>query len=165
MNWSNEWKIVCTTILTGVLVYFRIIAIPIFVLLVFMILDYFTGLISAWINCELSSRMGITGIIKKVMYLVLIAVGIGADWVINFGLSDVGIEFECGYLIGLLITIWLILNELMSILENIGEINGNTYPKFIKDILSHIKKAIDNKAGEEDEKNSGFASGITNSDK
>ena len=100
MTLSNEWKAICTTVLTGILVYFRIIAIPIFVLLVFMILDYLTGLASAWIKCELSSRTGITGIIKKVMYLVLIAVGIGADWVINFGLSDIGIEFESGYLIG-----------------------------------------------------------------
>ena len=152
MTLSNEWKAICTTVLTGILVYFRIIAIPIFVLLVFMILDYLTGLASAWIKCELSSRTGITGIIKKVMYLVLIAVGIGADWVINFGLSDIGIEFESGYLIGLLITIWLILNELMSILENVGEINGHTYPKFLKDILSHIKKAIEDNKGAQNEK-------------
>lgn len=152
-TFTNEWKIVCTTILTGILVYFRIIAVPIFVLLVFMILDYITGLASAWIKCELSSRTGITGIIKKVMYLVLISVGIGADWVISFGLSDIGIDFEYGYLIGVLITIWLILNELMSILENISEINGNTYPKFVKNILSHIKKAIENEAGSNNEKN------------
>ena len=152
MTLSNEWKAICTTILTGILAYFRIIAVPIFVLFVFMILDYLTGLASAWVKCELSSRAGITGIIKKVMYLVLIAVGIGADWVINFGLSDIGIEFESGYLIGLLITIWLILNEFMSILENIGEINGNTYPKFVKNILLHIKKAIENEKGEQNEK-------------
>lgn len=87
------------------------------------------------------------------MYLALIAVGIGADWVINYGLSAVGIEFGCAYFVGLLITIWLIINELMSILENIGEINDRTYPKFLKDILSHIKKAIEDKAGEEDAEN------------
>ena len=150
MNWNTEFKIVCTTVLTGILAYFRIIAIPILVLLVFMILDYLTGMAAAWVHCEISSRTGIIGIVKKVMYLVLIAVGIGADWIINFGLAAVGIQFNCAYFVGLLITIWLILNELMSILENIGEINDHTYPKFLKDILSHIKKAIENKAGEKD---------------
>lgn len=145
MDIGNEWKIMCTTVLTGVLAYFRIIAIPILVLLVFMLLDYVTGLAAAWVNRELSSRVGIIGIIKKVMYIALIAVGIGADWVINFGLSAAKIQFEHWYVIGLVITIWLILNELMSILENIGEINGNTYPKFLKNILSHIKKTIEQK--------------------
>ena len=85
------------------------------------------------------------------MYFVLIAVGIGADWIINFGLSAIKIDFEYGYLIGLFITIWLILNELMSILENIGEINGNAYPKFLKNLLSHIKKTMEDKAGGNDE--------------
>lgn len=147
MNWNTELKIISTAVLTGILAYFRIIAIPILVLITFMILDYLTGLAAAWVHREISSRTGIIGIIKKVMYLVLIAVGIGADWIINFGLSAIGIGFDCAYFVGLLITIWLILNELMSILENIGEINDNTYPKFLKDILSHIKKAIEDKAG------------------
>lgn len=150
MNWNTEFKVICTTVLTGILAYFRIIAIPILVLFIFMILDYMTGLAAAWVNRELSSRTGIVGIVKKVMYLVLIAVGIGADWVINYGLSTIGIEFSCAYFVGLLITIWLILNELMSILENVGKINDHTYPKFLKDILSHIKSAIEDKAGSED---------------
>ena len=150
MNWNTEFKIICTTVLTGILAYFRIIAIPILVLLVFMALDYMTGIAAAWVNREISSRTGIVGIVKKVMYLVLIAVGIGADWIINFGLSAVGIQFDCAYFVGLLITIWLILNELMSILENVGKINDHTYPKFLKDILSHIKSAIEDKAGEQD---------------
>ena len=145
MSWNTEFKIVFATVLTGILAYFRIIAVPIVVLLAFMSLDYVTGLAAAWVNRELSSRTGIIGIVKKVMYLALIAVGIGADWVINFGLSAVGISFDCAYFVGLLITVWLILNELMSILENIGEINDRTYPKFLRDILSHIKKVIEEK--------------------
>ena len=153
MNWNTEFKIICTTVLTGILAYFRIIAIPILVLLVFMALDYITGLAAAWVHCEISSRTGIIGIIKKVMYLVLIAVGIGADWIITYGLSAIKIEFEYGYFVGLLITIWLILNELMSILENVGKINDHTYPKFLKDILSHIKSAIEDKTGGSNEEN------------
>ena len=145
MNIGNEWKIICATVLSGILAYFRIIAIPIIVLLAFMMLDYATGIASAWINREISSRTGITGIVKKVMYLALIAVGIGVDWVISFGLSAAKIQFEYGYMIGLLITIWLILNELVSILENIGEIDGHTYPQFLINILLHIKKTIEQK--------------------
>ena len=149
MNWNTELKAVIVTALTGLMAYFKIIVIPILVLFIFMILDYVTGLCAAWVKRKLSSRTGIIGIVKKVMYFVLIAVGIGADWLINFGLTAIDVHFEYGYLIGLFVTIWLIINELMSILENIGEINGNAYPKFLKDILSHIKKAIDDKTGSE----------------
>lgn len=152
MRWYTELKIVCATVLTGIFAYLRMIEVPISVLLTFMLLDYVTGLTAAWVNCRISSRMSILGIIKKVMYLALIAVGIGADWVIKFGLSAAKIQLEYGYFIGLLITIWLILNELISILENIGEIDGIEYPGFLKDILSHIKKSIEQN-GENNAKN------------
>lgn len=151
MNWNTELKAVFVTALAGLLAYFKIIVVPIVVLFVFMILDYMTGLCAAWVKHELSSQVGIIGIIKKVMYFVLIAVGIGADWLINYGLTAADIHFEYGYIIGLLVTIWLILNELLSIMENIYEINHKAYPKFLKDILSHIKKAIDKKTGDDDE--------------
>lgn len=149
-NLNTEIKAIFVSAMAGLLAYFRIIAIPISVLFVFMILDYITGLAAAWVKRELSSRTGIIGIIKKVMYFALIAVGIGTDWVINYGLQAINIQFEYGYLIGLFITIWLIINELMSILENIGEINGKAYPDFLKKLLSHIKKALDDKSEEND---------------
>ena len=151
-DFNTEIKAIFVTAIAGFLAYFRIIAIPIVVLFVFMILDYITGLAAAWVKRELSSRTGIIGIIKKVMYFALIAVGIGTDWVINYGLLAIDIHFDYVYLIGLLITIWLILNELLSILENIGEINGKAYPKFLKNLLSHIKKVMDEKTGEDEEK-------------
>ena len=150
-NLGTELKAVFVTALAGILAYFRIIAIPILVLFVFMIIDYITGISAAWVKCELSSRTGFADILKKVMHFALIAVGIGTDWVVNFGLSAIDVPFEYGYLIGLFITVWLIINELMSILENIGRINGNAYPKFLKKLLSHIKRAIDERSGDGDE--------------
>lgn len=148
MNWNTEIKAVFVTALAGLLAYMKIIAVPIAVLFVFMLLDYITGLAAAWVKHELSSQVGINGIIKKVMYFVLVAVGIGADWLINYGLRAIDIHFQYGYIIGLFVTIWLIVNELLSILENIGKINSHAYPKFLKDLLSHIKKAIDEKTGD-----------------
>lgn len=152
MSWNMELKAVIATALTGLLAYFKIIAVPILVLFVFMILDYITGISAAWVKCELSSAADIRGIIKKVMHFALIAVGIGADWVVNFGLSAIDVPFEYRYLLGLFITVWLIINELLSILENIGEINGNAYPEFLKKLLSHIKSVMDKSTEDGDEK-------------
>ena len=114
MSWNMELKAVIVTALAGLLAYFKIIAVPILVLFVFMVLDYITGLCAAWVKRKLSSRTGIIGIVKKVMYFVLIAVGIGADWLINFGLCAIDIHFEYGYLIGLFVTISLTLPSLST---------------------------------------------------
>ena len=56
---SNEWKVICATVVAGVLAYFRIVAIPIMVLFVFMILDYLTGLAAAWciVNCRVEQDL------------------------------------------------------------------------------------------------------------
>jgi len=45
---------------------------------------------------------------------------------------------------GLLITIWLIINELLSILENAGRM-GVTLPLFLLKLLAELKDSIDKK--------------------
>lgn len=144
-NLVNVCKIIISTILTGIIAYLNLLAIPMTVLISFMCLDYMTGIAVAWIRRELSSRIGIVGIIKKIMYIVTIAVGIGADWVIQYGFANVGIDVGSGFIVSLAITIWLIINELISILENVAKINGHIYPKFLKEILDRLKTAIDEK--------------------
>lgn len=45
--------------------YLGIIAIPVIILTAAMIIDYITGMISAWHKSELSSQKGVFGIVKK----------------------------------------------------------------------------------------------------
>ena len=133
--------------------YLGVIAIPVIILTTAMITDYITGMISAWHNSELSSKKGIFGIIKKISYLALVCVGMGVDWLIYSGLKQVGI-IDLNYTIffGLLVTIWLIINELISILENLGSI-GVPLPMFLIKIVKRLKVTTENITESEDKKN------------
>ena len=128
----------------GVSVYFGVVAIPILVLIAVMIVDYVTGLVGAYIDRQLNSRIGIVGIIKKISYLGLVAVGMVADYIIYSALSQIGVNIELGYCVGMVIVIWLIINELISILENLAEI-GVPLPAFITKLIERLKNTVESK--------------------
>lgn len=45
--------------------YGGVVAVPLVVLMVVMVIDYITGMVSAWHSADLSSRKGLFGIVKK----------------------------------------------------------------------------------------------------
>ena len=59
----------------GLVSYLGTLAVPLLVLLGVMLLDYITGMIKAYIRAELNSKFGIKGILKKLCYMVMVAVG------------------------------------------------------------------------------------------
>ena len=61
----------------GLVSYLGTLAVPMLVLLGVMLLDYITGMIKAYIRAELNSKFGIKGILKKLCYMVMVAVGCG----------------------------------------------------------------------------------------
>lgn len=145
MNKENVFQGIIALVIAGVSAYFQIIAIPVLVLISVMLIDYITGLAGAYITKQLNSRVGIVGIIKKVGYLGLVAVGMVADYIIYSALSQIGVEIALGYCVGMIITIWLIINELISILENLAEI-GVPLPAFITKLIDRLKNTIESKA-------------------
>ena len=64
--------------------------VPVLVLLVVMVLDYITGMTKAWNAGELSSRVGLWGILKKVGYLVIVGVACVVDWLLRYGADSLG---------------------------------------------------------------------------
>lgn len=129
--------------IAGLVGYLSKLTVPIMVLVFFMAVDYITGITSAWISGNLSSRTGIIGIIKKVCYLVTICVAMGADYLICTALCEIGIEYNLSYLIGMTVTIWLILNELISILENTAKITGKNAPDILLKLLDKLKNTVE----------------------
>ena len=109
--------------------YFNVLLVPLTILIVVMIIDYATGMTSAWKSGELESKTGLIGILKKVSYLVLVCVGGVVDYLICAGLGSVGIDYS-SYCFGLIVAVWLIINELISILENLSEL-GTPIPPFL----------------------------------
>ncbi len=99
-----------------------------YALIAFMVLDYLTGIASAWLRCELSSGVGFVGIAKKVYIMALVAVGHILD-VHVLGGGSVCRSAVMGFYIA---------NEGLSILENAGSI-GLPLPKMLAKALAQLK--------------------------
>lgn len=119
--------------------------IPLAVMLAVMIVDYITGMVKAWYNSELCSRIGLKGIIKKVGYLVIVGVGMVVDYLIREALHSVGVAVTVEYTVALIVIIWFIINELISILENVADI-GAPVPEFILKLVKRLKVSVEEKA-------------------
>lgn len=64
------------------------------------------------------------------------------DWLIINVCSSIGINFPTVTFFGLLVAIWLIINELISILENLTRLDAPMPPFLIK-IVSTFKIAVE----------------------
>lgn len=131
--------------------YFNVLLVPLTILIVVMIIDYATGMTSAWKSGELESKTGLIGILKKVSYLVLVAVGGVVDYLISAGLAAANVEISITYCCGLIVCVWLIINELISILENLSEL-GTPIPPFLVKIVHRLKDSVDSKTDSETNK-------------
>lgn len=106
-----------------------------YALTAFMVLDYITGLISAYIAKNLSSAIGFRGIAKKVFIMVLVAVGHVLDTHV-LGAGTVCRSAVTGFYLA---------NEGISILENTGKIRL-PLPQKLLDVLEQLKNE-ENKNG------------------
>lgn len=133
---------VVSAVITGLLYYLGIVAVPIIILVIAMIIDYITGMMSAWLNAELSSKKGIKGIVKKISYLALVAVAMIVDWLIFQGLRQINIDMKYSVFFAVLVAVWLIINELISVLENLSRM-GVPIPNFLKKLINRLKTTVD----------------------
>ena len=150
MDKQTTIQALITAALAALTYYFSILAVPIIVLMTVMVIDYITGMVSAWHNAELSSKKGVFGIIKKLCYLALVCVGMGVDWLIYSDMTQVGITMNYTVFFGILVAIWLIINELISILENLNRI-GVPLPKFITVIVKKLKNTVETEVKESED--------------
>lgn len=114
------------------------------VLLFVMTVDYLTGIACGFSERSLSSRAGLLGIIKKLSYGILVAVAMVTDWVLAQLGGYVGLGEAVQGFVGLLVMLWLIVNEIISILENLGRL-GVAYPKWLLGLMHHLKQSAEQK--------------------
>lgn len=144
---ENILQALFATALGAIAAYLNVLLVPLIVLIVVMLIDYFTGMSEAYISHTLNSRIGVTGIIKKIGYIIAVTVGIVADYLISSVLVNCGINVTINCCIGMIVTVWFIINELISILENLSEI-GTPLPKFLISIVKRLKKTVEAKTAE-----------------
>ena len=148
---ERSLQVIFSAALAALISYLGVIAIPVTVLMAAMIIDYVTGMAAAWHTKKLSSKKGLSGIIKKISYLALVCVGMGVDWLIYSGIKSVGVDMGYTFFFGVLVAVWLIINELISILENLKAI-GVPLPTFLIKIVKRLKITAEN-VGEREDKN------------
>ncbi len=139
---ENIFKGVLAAALAALSAYFRQLIGPVTILVLVMMLDYISGVASAWMHHELNSRVGLIGIVKKVFYLGIVAVGMVVDYIISVAGDRLGADLKDYYFVGLMVVIWLILNECISILENAAEMDL-PLPGFLGKLLGRLKDKAD----------------------
>ena len=101
-------------------------------LLIFMVLDYITGLMCAIADKQLSSAVGFKGIYKKVLILMLVGVAHIVDLHVVGAGDALRSAVVCFYLS----------NESVSMLENAAHL-GLPIPEKLKDVLAQLHGRID----------------------
>ena len=138
---TNALKLVLAAAMAALMTYLAQIVIPIGILCLVMLIDYITGVHAAYVNGVLSSRTGILGILKKLSYLAMVAVACVIDYVVASVGSQVGVVVSVQF-VALLVIFWLIVNELISILENVDRIGGPV-PPFVVKLLYRLKGSVE----------------------
>ena len=95
-------------------------------IVLFVLVDYLTGLAKAFVKKEVSSEVGFNGIFKKILIFIVIAVSVEMQKIIGDGvpLRDIVIMFY-------------IANEGISLIENVSEFLP--IPEKIKDIFIQLR--------------------------
>lgn len=95
-------------------------------LLAVMILDYLTGICKAYIQKSINSKIGIKGILKKFLYLVIVSLSVILGQILGTNL-----------ILRNLVIYSIIFNEMISIIENCGQI-GIKLPKKLLDSIKDL---------------------------
>lgn len=99
-----------------------------YALIVFVVVDYLTGVMVAILDKKLSSEVGFHGIFKKVVIFALVAVGHIVDTYV----------IQNGSVIRTAVIFFYLSNEGISILEN-ASVLGLPVPQKLKDVLEQLK--------------------------
>lgn len=122
-------KLLIIAIGTGFTWLFGVWDMPLIALVIFMALDYLTGVVRGYVNKELSSDIGLKGIARKGVIFVVLIVAVTLDRLLNTG-SWVFRSMVCYFYIA---------NEGISLLENCSSL-GAPIPDKLKSALVQIKE-------------------------
>ena len=130
-----------TTIASFLASILGVLYVPVLLMVLCNIIDYATGLIAAKYRPDggISSYKSVKGIFKKVCLWLLVVVGAVIDSLISYAAAVTGNSFPFNFLIAGFVAIWIICNELISILENMIDI-GVALPPFLLPLVKLIKK-------------------------
>ncbi|WP_252237437.1 phage holin family protein [Clostridium sp. ZBS17] len=98
------------------------------ILIIFMLLDYGTGVLRGYVNKELSSDIGLRGIARKAVILIVLIVAVCLDRLMNTG----------EWIFRTTVAYFYIANEGLSLIENCAAL-GAPVPEKLLDALAQLK--------------------------
>lgn len=118
--------------------------------LVAICMDVISGLVASMASGEkISSKVGWIGFWKKMALILALAFGIFMDSFIPILLGTISLELPFTMPIGTIVGCYIVINEAISIIENINQAAPTALPKWIKKLLEGAGKTIDD-GGSED---------------
>ncbi len=129
MKIEEVFNLIVAAIATSITWLFGTWDIALIVLVCFMILDYITGLVRAYINKTVSSDVGLKGIARKSLILIVLIIAVLLDRLLNAGT----------WVFRTLVAYFYISNEGISLLENCVVL-GLPVPEKLQDALLQLKE-------------------------
>lgn len=144
-------KWVLSVVLGAFATFFGQYGILIVLVSVAIVFDLATGLLKAKANADevWSSEKCRKGLFKKLALLVGMAFGFFLDWFIPYVLIHVSVSLPFSMPFAMIICFYIVLNESISICENLYAANPEVMPRWIVNLLTNVKDKLE---GETDEK-------------
>lgn len=141
----DKVKVTVIAVISALMSWLGVLAVPVFLLVGCNIIDYATGLCAVkYRNDSISSYKSIRGITKKVCMWLLVVVGAFIDVLIQYAVECAGIGLAVPFVVATVVAVWLVVNEIISILENMSDIGVNM-PPFLMPLMKYIKKQVEDK--------------------
>lgn len=130
--------------------FFGLLAVPLLLLPLCNIIDWVTGIAASKIQkVKITSEVSYIGIVKKVSMYLLIIVGWVLDLLIEYIMTNMSITLVLPKIVACFVAVWLVLNELISITENIDVIG--VHVPFLSPIMHLIKDKVEDAVDAENE--------------
>ena len=138
MEQANYIKAIFTAVFAFLSALLGVLAVPV------------TGLMASKYRAEdINSYKSIRGIFKKVSMWLLVVVGAIIDEMLLYASSTIGWKSPVTFLIACIVAMWLICNEIISILENIQDM-GVKIPAFLQPLVRHIRSQVEEQINSSD---------------
>ena len=140
----NYMKAFVTTVMSLVASMLGVLYIPVLLMVACNVIDYVTGIWAAGYRQDggVSSYRSMRGIIKKVTMWLLVFVGAIIDQLLAYASQTIGYQLPFTFLVACVVAMWLICNEIISILENIQDMGVNI-PAFMQPLVKHIRSQVE----------------------
>lgn len=142
---NHEIKILITAFFGMISSLLGVLYVPALLMVLCNVIDYITGLMAAKYRDGISSYKSVRGIKRKVSMWLLVVIGGIMDHLIVYSTEQIGFELPFNFLIASVVAIWIMCNEIISILENMVDI-GVTIPPFLMPLIKYLKSYAEKQA-------------------